>query len=85
MHVPEEIRSIAEDRVKHAGRIFDDGSDVDVEFTEKNNPRMANEKYAVEITSSVAGHIVRIETDAPDQRSAIDTATDKYERQLRRL
>ena len=85
MHVPEEIRSIAEDRVKHAGRIFDDGGNVDVEFTEKNNPRMADEKYAVEITSSVAGHIVRIEADAADQRSAIDTATDKYERQLRRL
>ena len=64
--------------------VIDDGSFVDVEFSERQNPRI-DDKYSVEITTNVAGHIVRIEADAPDQKSALDTAADKYERQLRRL
>ena len=84
MQVTDEIRSIAEDRMRHAGRIFDDGGAVDVEFTESRNPRI-DERYSVEITTKVAGHIVRIEAGAADERSAIDAASDKYERQLRRL
>ena len=84
MQVPEDIRAFAEDRLAHAGRIFDDGGNVDVEFSETSNPRIG-EKYTVEITTSVAGHIVRIEADAIDERSAIDVAADRYERQLRRL
>ena len=78
MHVSEEIRIIAEDRVEHAGRIFDDGGVVDVEFTEYRNPRI-DDNYKVEITSNVAGHIVRIESGAADERSAIDGAADKFE------
>lgn len=84
MQVPEDIRTFAEDRVRHAGRIFDDGADIDVEFSEHANPRI-DDKYGVEITTSVAGHIVRIEAGAPDERSALDIAADKYERQLRKL
>ena len=84
MQVPEDIKDFAEDRVRHAGRIFDDGGPVDVEFSERTNPRI-DDKYGVEITSTVAGHIVRIEADAPDEKSALDIAADKYERQLRRL
>ena len=84
MQVPEDVRTFAEDRVEHAGRIFDDGSDVDVEFSEMRNPRI-DEKNTVEITTIVAGHIVRIEAQGQDERSALDTAADRYERQLRRL
>ena len=84
MQVPHDIRTFAEDRLEHANRIFDDGGSVDVEFSESHNPRI-DDKYTVEITTHVAGHIVRIEADASDERSAVDTAADKYERQLRRL
>ena len=84
MQVAEDIRDFAADRVQHAARIFDDGGDVDVEFSERMNPRI-DDKYGVEITTTVAGHIVRIEADAPDEKSALDIAADKYERQLRRL
>ena len=54
---------------------------------DRSRPRQehAGVKYTVEITSHVAGHIVRIEADASDERSAIDTAADRYERQLRKL
>jgi putative sigma-54 modulation protein len=84
MQVSQEIRTFAEDRLEHAGRIFDDGGTVDIEFSESHNPRI-DDKYTVEITSHVAGHIVRIEADASDEKSAVDTAADRYERQLRRL
>jgi diaminopimelate epimerase len=33
MQVPEEIRSFAEERFAHAGRIFDDGGAVDARVT----------------------------------------------------
>lgn len=84
MQVLDDMKTLAEDRVRHAGRIFEDGGPVDVEFSEMNNPRIDN-RYTVEITSHVAGHIVRIESDAADERSALDAAAEKYERQLRRL
>lgn len=84
MQVSDEVKTIAEDRVRHAERIFDDGGAVDVEFTENRNPRV-DERISVEITTKVAGHIVRIEADAADERSAIDAAADRYERQLRKL
>jgi len=85
MQVPEKTRTVAEERVRHAGRIFDDGGSVDVEFTEKQNPRQADDRYRVEITSSAAGNIVRIEAEAAEPRAALDVAADRYERQLRRL
>jgi putative sigma-54 modulation protein len=85
MQVSEKIKEIASDQISHAARIFDNIGTVDVEFTEHQNPRLADERYRVEITSNAAGHIVRIEAEAPDAKSALDTATDKYERQLRRL
>ncbi|MEN8240066.1 MAG: ribosome-associated translation inhibitor RaiA [Actinomycetota bacterium] len=85
MQVSGKIKEIASDQISHAARIFDNVGTVDVEFTEKQNPRQADELYRVEITSSAAGHIVRIEAEASDAKSALDTATDKYERQLRRL
>ena len=85
MQVSEKIKEIASDQISHAARIFDNVGTVDVEFTERQNPRLVDERYRVEITSNAAGHIVRIEAEAPDAKSALDTATDKYERQLRRL
>lgn len=85
MQVSDAIREIAEDQITHAARIFDNGGTVDVEFTENQNPRLVDGRYRVEITSNAAGHIVRIEAEAPDAKSALDTASEKYERQLRRL
>jgi putative sigma-54 modulation protein len=85
MQVSDRTREIAEERVEHAGRIFDDGGNVDVEFTDRQNPRQADARFRVEITSMAGGHIVRIEAEAPDERAALDAAADRYERQLRRL
>jgi len=85
MQVPNDMRDFVTDRVEHAGRIFDDGGDVDVEFTVSNNPRRANGRFRVEITTNTAGRIVRVEAEAAEERTAVDLASDRYERQLRKL
>lgn len=86
MRVAEHVRQIAEEKVRHAGRIFDaGGSSADVEFTEEHNPRLVDEKFRVEITTHQAGHTVRVESSASDDIAALDIALDKFERQLRRL
>jgi putative sigma-54 modulation protein len=85
MTVSDDLRQIAEDRIERSERIFDGRANVDVEFTEKFNPSRSDGRFKVEITSNVAGHFVRGEADALDARSALDSAADRYERQLRRL
>jgi putative sigma-54 modulation protein len=84
MQVSEAIRIAAEEKVGHAGRIFGDGANADVEFTEWRNPRIAG-RHRVEITTRTKGHTVRVEASAADERSALDLAVDKFEQQLRRL
>ena len=85
MRVGDDVASVTHDKIGHAGRIFDDGSVADVEFSETRNPRSAGERIKVEITSHTAGHTVRVESMAPDALSAVDMAAGKFERQLRRL
>jgi ribosomal subunit interface protein len=85
MELDDELRDLAEERITHASRIFDDVTTADVEFSENGNPRRSDGRYRVEITSGAAGRVVRVESDAFDARAALDIAADKYERQLRRL
>ena len=85
MSLSDELSQLAESKVDHATRVFDDGEYIDVEFSAESNPRISEEKYRVEITSKVAGQMVRVEAAASDERAALDGAIDKYERRLRRL
>ena len=85
IQVGHELRDLAERKVGHAGRIFGDGSTADVEFAEQRNPRLVDDKYRVEITSRVAGQTVRVEATGPEERAALDLASDKFERLLRRM
>ena len=80
-----ELTELAEEKVAHAGRIFDAGGSVDVAFSTRPNPQKAEDRYKVEITTRTAGHTVRVESSAFDARAALDNAADKFERQLRRL
>jgi len=83
--VTDDVRDLALEKVEHAGRIFDDVTDVDVEFSENGNPRQVDARHRVEITAKAGTQIVRVESNAFDARSALDTASEKYERQLRKL
>lgn len=85
VNLPAKVKQLAEDKVSHASRIFGDGAAADVEFTEAPNPRISQDRHRVEITTVVHGHTVRVESSGPDDRSALDAAVDKLERQLRRL
>ncbi len=85
MNVSDDLRELAEEKVEHASRVFDEAVYADVEFTEESNPRLAAERYRVEITAAAAGHTVRVEAAEFDDRAALDVATDKLERQFRKL
>ncbi len=85
MSVPAQLQELADVRVRHAGRILDDGVAADVEFSERRNPRQGDARYRVEITSHTAGHTVRVQGEGPDDRTALDRALEKFEKQLRRL
>lgn len=86
MDLSDELREIALDKVEHAVRVFDGAvASADVEFSERHNPRRADERYRMEITTLATGRVVRVEASAPEMRSAIDIATDRYERRLRDL
>lgn len=85
MTLSDSVRDLAERKVAHATRLFDDAERVDVEFSEEHNPSMSDGRYRVEVTSMVAGHVVRVEARGGDERSALDLALDKYESRLRRL
>jgi putative sigma-54 modulation protein len=84
MQVAEDLRDLAERKVGAVGHTFADGAVADVEFAEHRNPRVVDEKYRVEITAPLSGHVVRVQASAPDERSALDIAADKFERVLRR-
>ncbi len=85
MQVGEDLRALAERKLGNAGRIFGDDSAVDVEFIEQQNPRIADARYRVEITTRVAGQLVRVEAAAHEERTALDQASEKFERSLRQL
>lgn len=85
MQVDDTTRGLADEKVRHAGRILDNGGTADVEFTERTNPRQSDGRYRVEITSRMRGHTVRVEASSGDNRAALDLAVDKFEHQLRRL
>ncbi len=85
MTLPAALRQLAEEKVRHATRVFEDGEQVDVEFTEERNPRISEGRFRVEVTSRVAGHVVRVEAAGADERSALDLVVEKYATRLRRL
>ena len=81
----DDLRDLAATKVTHASRVFDDTDFADVEFTEEHNPRIADERFRVEITAHAAGHTVRVEAAESDERAALDRAVEVFERSLRRL
>jgi putative sigma-54 modulation protein len=85
MTVGNDLRALAEEKVAHAARVFDDAAFADVEFSAEKNPRISGGRYRVEITSAAAGRVIRVEAAEFDHRAALEVAVGKFERQLRRL
>lgn len=79
------FRDSVDGKVGHAARIFEQIVSADVEVTEEQNPRLAPEKYKIEITCQAAGHTVRIESAGSTPEAALDIGVARFEKQLRRL
>ncbi|MDH4118677.1 MAG: ribosome-associated translation inhibitor RaiA [Acidimicrobiia bacterium] len=80
--IDDRFRTVVEDKVGHAGRVFDHDTTVDVELTEERNPR--RERFRIELSTSIAGRFLRVASDAPTPEAALDDAIDRFTRQLRR-
>ncbi len=84
--VGEAARLAAIEKLGHAARIFEHQvGDIDVEVSEEHNPRLSPDRYRLEVTTNVAGHIIRIVSTAASPEAAVDVAVDRFNRQLKRL
>lgn len=83
--IDDDFRRRAEEKVVHAGRVLDDSGVVDVEVGEEQNPRRTDDRFRIELTSSIGGRVVRIVTASSTPESALDDAVERYTHQLRRL
>ncbi len=82
--VSNDERSRVIDRVEHATRVFEQAVDsVDVELFEEPNPRRADQRHRVEMTASVSGRVVRVESAADTRETALDAAIDRFTRRMR--
>jgi ribosome hibernation promoting factor len=82
----EGFRELVIEKLGHAARVFEHQlADIDVELIQEHNPRIAAEKFRLELTSSAAGHVIRVVAAAATPESACDLAEDRFNQQLRRL
>ena len=73
-------------KIDHATRFLGSSvGEVDLEVTEEGNPRRADGRFRVEVTTLAAGHTLRVEAAASTPESAVDQAVDRLESQLRKL
>ena len=84
MTLADDLQELILDKVEHATRVFDETGSIDVEVSAEHNPRISD-PVRLEITSAVAGQVVRVEAAGADVRAALDVAIEKYERRLRHL
>lgn len=84
-HLDDGFRATAEQKLTKAAKVFDGVGDVDLEVSERTNPRRAAERYKLELTTSAGGRILRVESAAATPEAALDDLTDRFTRQLRRL
>ncbi|CAN5695875.1 MAG: ribosome-associated translation inhibitor RaiA [Actinobacteria bacterium] len=84
--IDDRVRGLATDKLGHAVRVFENQvGDMDVEFSEEHNPRLAAERYRLEITTAAAGKVIRVVSAAASAETAVDQAADRLNLQLRRL
>lgn len=84
MEVPRSLREAAERKLAKLEAFLDDSGWIEVGFVEEQNPRIA-EKYHCEIVAHVKGHRLKVEGSAGEPLSALERATDKVDKQVRRL
>ncbi|MGH8928430.1 MAG: ribosome hibernation-promoting factor, HPF/YfiA family [Acidimicrobiia bacterium] len=84
--IDEEVRSLVIEKLGHAARVYEQGvADIDVEVSEEHNPRLAAERFRIEVTTKAAGHLIRVVAAAASPEAAVDGVVDRFNQQLRRL
>lgn len=84
--IDDRVRALATEKLAHAAKVFEGQvGDLDVEFSEAHNPRLAAEKYRMEVTTKAAGRSIRVVSSAPSAEAAVDLGVDRFNLQLKRL
>ncbi|MGQ0847927.1 MAG: ribosome hibernation-promoting factor, HPF/YfiA family [Actinomycetota bacterium] len=84
--IDDHFRTVAIEKLGKAAKVFEGQvGDIDVEVSEQHNPRLAGERYRLEVTTKAASHLIRVVSSAPTPESAVDAAVDRLNLQLRRL
>lgn len=78
MKVYDSVKETAEKKLAKFNKFFDDGAEMDITFSMPNNTEM------VEITIRSQGMVFRAEEAADTFATAIDSATEALERQIRK-
>lgn len=78
------LEELVHEKIGHLDRFLDGLNVAEVHFEEARNPRISD-KETCEVTVEGHGHHVRTKVSAPDPYTAVDLATAKLERQIRKL
>lgn len=81
--VTEQLRQLIEDKTGKLDRYLDNITTATVEVN-KEKTRNTSDSYAVQMTLSVNGHLLRAEERAADARSALDSVLGVMQRQITR-
>jgi ribosomal subunit interface protein len=78
------LEEVVNEKIGHLDRFLDGLDTAEVHFEEARNPRIAD-RETCEVTVVGNGHQLRTKVSAPDPFTAVDLATAKLERQIRKL
>lgn len=83
--IEDRFRDMAASKISRAAKFFDGVGSADVEVTEEQNPRIADERFRVEITASAAGNVVRVVGAASTPEAALDLSAERFGQQMKKL
>ena len=83
--IEDRFRELAASKISRAAKFFEGVGSADVEVTEEQNPRIADERFRVEITTSAAGNVVRVAGVASTPEAALDLSAEKFGQQMKKL
>lgn len=84
LDLSDRIKDEAIEKLSKVRNIFDRFIDMDIVFTEDQNPRIVD-KVHCEVVLHAKGHYLRAAAAGPDPLTAIDRAEAKLARQVRKL
>ena len=84
VNITPRLEEVVQEKIGTLDRFLDGLETADVHFDEARNPRITD-KETCEVVVEGHGHHLRCKVSAPDPFTAVDMATAKLERQIRKL